>query len=45
MVSIGPVTSDTARELGLTVTAEAAEHTIDGLVATLPTLFVRSAGS
>ena len=30
--SIGPVTSATARELGLTVTAEAAEHTIPGLV-------------
>ena len=35
VVSIGPVTSDTARELGLTVAAEAAEHTIDGLVTTL----------
>ncbi|HEU5300770.1 MAG TPA: uroporphyrinogen-III C-methyltransferase [Acidimicrobiia bacterium] len=35
VVSIGPVTSATARELGLTVTAEASEHTIDGLVATL----------
>jgi uroporphyrinogen III methyltransferase/synthase len=32
VVSIGPVTSDTARALGLTVTAEATEHTIDGLV-------------
>jgi len=42
VVSIGPVTSDTARELGLTVTAEASEHTIDGLVATLLTLFGRS---
>jgi len=29
---IGPVTADTARELGLTVDVEAAEHTIDGLV-------------
>ena len=38
IVSIGPVTSDTARELGLTVTAEAATHTIDGLVTTLCTL-------
>ena len=45
VVSIGPVTSDTARGLGLRVDAEAAEHTIDGLVATLTTLFVRSAGS
>jgi len=29
---IGPVTADTARELGLTVDVEAAEHTIDGLL-------------
>jgi len=35
VASIGPVTSATATELGLTVTAEAPEHTIDGLVATL----------
>jgi len=35
VVSIGPVTSQTARDLGLRVDAEAAEHTIDGLVATL----------
>ncbi len=35
VVSIGPVTSATAHELGLTVTAEASVHTIDGLVATL----------
>jgi uroporphyrinogen III methyltransferase/synthase len=42
VVSIGPVTSDTARALGLTVTAEAEEHTIDGLVATLTPLFGRS---
>jgi uroporphyrinogen III methyltransferase/synthase len=32
VVSIGPVTSDTARERGLTVTAEADPHTIAGLV-------------
>jgi len=32
VVSIGPVTSATARERGLTVSAEATEHTIDGLV-------------
>jgi uroporphyrinogen III methyltransferase/synthase len=32
VVSIGPVTSATARDLGLTVAAEATEHTIDGLV-------------
>jgi uroporphyrinogen III methyltransferase/synthase len=32
VVSIGPVTSETARELGLTVHVEAARHDIDGLV-------------
>jgi uroporphyrinogen III methyltransferase/synthase len=32
VVSIGPVTSDTARERGLTVHSEADPHTIDGLV-------------
>lgn len=37
IVSIGPVTSATARDLGLTVTAEAEQHTIDGLVAMLLT--------
>ncbi len=35
VVSIGPVTSATARARRLTVTAEATEHTIDGLVAAL----------
>lgn len=35
VVSIGPVTSATARERGLTVAAEADPHTIDGLVAAL----------
>jgi uroporphyrinogen III methyltransferase/synthase len=35
VVSIGPVTSTTARERGLRVDAEADPHTIDGLVATL----------
>jgi uroporphyrinogen III methyltransferase/synthase len=35
VVSIGPVTSATARARGLRVDAEATEHTIDGLVATL----------
>jgi len=35
VASIGPVTSATARNLGLTVTAEADPHTIDGLVAAL----------
>ena len=32
VVSIGPVTSETARELGLTVDVEAERHDIDGLV-------------
>jgi uroporphyrinogen III methyltransferase/synthase len=34
-VSIGPVTSETARELGVGVIAEAAEHDLDGLVRAL----------
>jgi uroporphyrinogen-III synthase len=35
VVSIGPVTSATAREQGLRVDAEAAQHSIPGLVAAL----------
>jgi uroporphyrinogen III methyltransferase / synthase len=35
VISIGPITSATARELGLEVHAEAARHDIDGLVETL----------
>jgi uroporphyrinogen III methyltransferase/synthase len=35
VVSIGPVTSSTARERGLRVDAEADPHTIDGLVAAI----------
>ncbi len=35
VVSIGPVTSATARERGLRVDAEASVHTIDGLIARL----------
>jgi uroporphyrinogen III methyltransferase/synthase len=35
IASIGPVTSSTARQLGLTVTVEADPHTIDGLVAAI----------
>jgi uroporphyrinogen III methyltransferase / synthase len=35
VVSIGPVTSETATELGLRVDAEASDHTIDGVVATV----------
>ncbi|HEX4733762.1 MAG TPA: uroporphyrinogen-III C-methyltransferase [Thermoleophilaceae bacterium] len=42
VVSIGPVTSDTARELGLEVHAEAQQHDIDGLV---DTLLAEAAGS
>jgi len=37
-VSIGPVTTATARELGLTIAGEAQVHTTDGLVATLLSL-------
>jgi len=35
VISIGPVTSEAAREAGLTVAAEAERHDIDGLVAAL----------
>jgi uroporphyrinogen III methyltransferase/synthase len=35
VVSIGPVTSETARELGLSVHVEAERHDIDGLVEAL----------
>jgi uroporphyrinogen III methyltransferase/synthase len=35
IVSIGPVTTDTARDRGLVVTTEAEPHTIDGLVRAL----------
>jgi uroporphyrinogen III methyltransferase/synthase len=35
VISIGPITSATARELGLEVHAEAGRHDIDGLVETL----------
>ena len=34
-MSIGPVTSATARELGIRVDVEAERHDIDGLVAAL----------
>jgi uroporphyrinogen-III synthase len=33
VVSIGPITSGTATELGWRLDAQAAEHTIDGVVA------------
>jgi len=35
IASIGPITSETARELGLTVGAEAEEYTIPGLIETV----------
>jgi uroporphyrinogen III methyltransferase/synthase len=35
VVSIGPVTSETARELGVHVDVEAERHDIDGLLAAL----------
>lgn len=39
---IGPITAAAARELGLTVTAEASEHTVAGLVAAVCSLSGRS---
>ena len=39
VASIGPVTSDTARGLGLAVDVEAAEYTTPGLVQALRSLF------
>jgi uroporphyrinogen III methyltransferase/synthase len=41
VVSIGPITSQTARELGLDVAVEAQRHDVDGLVEAL----VADAGS
>ena len=35
VISIGPVTSETARELGLRVDVEATRHDIDGLLSAL----------
>jgi uroporphyrinogen III methyltransferase / synthase len=35
LVSIGPITSETMRKAGLTVTAEAETHTVEGVVAAL----------
>jgi uroporphyrinogen III methyltransferase / synthase len=39
VASIGPITSQTARELGLRVDVEAAEHTIPGLLAAIRDAF------
>lgn len=39
---IGPVTAATARELGLRVTAVAAEHTLDGLVKAMTSYYERT---
>jgi uroporphyrinogen-III synthase len=44
IASIGPVTSQTARELGLRVGLEAAEHTTDGLINALIIYFQPSEG-
>ncbi|MDQ7784874.1 MAG: uroporphyrinogen-III C-methyltransferase [Desulfomonilaceae bacterium] len=44
VASIGPVTSQTAREAGLTVHTEASEYTIDGLVDALVRYFGSSKG-
>ena len=41
---IGPVTAATARELGLRVDLEAAEHTVEGLAAALITHYAAQAG-
>lgn len=41
VASIGPITSATARELGVTIDIEANPHTIDGLVAALADSFSR----
>jgi uroporphyrinogen III methyltransferase/synthase len=42
LVSIGPVTSETMRGVGLWVDAEAAAYTIEGLVAALEWMFAAS---
>ncbi len=39
VATIGPITSATVRSLGLEVTVEATEHTVDGLIAALEDFF------
>ncbi len=41
VATIGPITTATARDRGLEVAVEAAEHTIDGLIAALEDFFTR----
>ncbi len=45
VVTIGPITSATARELGLEVAAEADPHSLDGLVAAVGSLLAREGAS
>jgi uroporphyrinogen III methyltransferase/synthase len=44
VASIGPVTSATARDLGLTVALEARRHDIPGLVEAIRKFFLNEAG-
>jgi uroporphyrinogen III methyltransferase/synthase len=44
VASIGPVTSAAAREAGLPVDLEAAEHTVAGLLAVIRAAFTRAVG-
>ncbi len=41
VATIGPITTATARDRGLEVAVEAAEHTVDGLIAALENFFTR----
>jgi len=45
LASIGPITSETARELGLTVDVEAKNHDVDGLVEALVADAIERAGA
>jgi uroporphyrinogen III methyltransferase/synthase len=42
VISIGPITSETARGLGITVAAQAQVYTVDGLVAALAGLYTET---